>query len=122
MIYVSQVFFTHILDKSREKNLEIFGGHLAKIFCEGKLEIFLKIFVSQDLIFIIRFRKSRDFLSFFFCGPRFLCFYHYTITVKYIMIRLFNDNAHKKHCLLAAVAATYYYILTNKSYNKLICY
>ncbi len=40
-------------------NLEIFGGHLAKVFCEVNLEIF----VSQDLIFIIRFRKSQDFLS-----------------------------------------------------------
>jgi hypothetical protein len=41
-----------------KKNLEIFGGHLANFFCEVNLEIFLEIFVSQDLIFILRFLKS----------------------------------------------------------------
>jgi len=41
-----------------KKNLEIFGGHLAKIFCE----VNLKIFVSWDLLFFLSFRKSRDFL------------------------------------------------------------
>ena len=67
-IYVSRDFFPPILaksreKKSREKNLEIFGGDLANFFCEVNLEIFLEIFVSRDLLFIISFRKSRDFLS-----------------------------------------------------------
>jgi len=59
----SRDFFTHTNQKSREKNLEkknleIFGGHLAKFFCEVNLEIF----ISQYLRFVIHSSKSRDFL------------------------------------------------------------
>jgi hypothetical protein len=60
----SRDFFTHTNQKSREKNLEkknleIFGGHLIKFFCEVNLEIFLEIFVSQDLRFVIHSSKVR---------------------------------------------------------------
>jgi len=41
MIVKSRDFFSPILVKSR-----VFGGHLAKIFCEVNLQIFFKIFVS----------------------------------------------------------------------------
>ena len=90
MIYISRHFVSHIFDKSQEKNLKIFGGHLAKKFSEVYLKIFLEMFVTQDLIFIISFCKSRDFLSYLFCGPRFSFFYHYKITLM-----IYHDLEHQ---------------------------
>jgi hypothetical protein len=58
-IYVSRDFFTQTNQKSQEKNLKIFGGHLTKNFCE----VNLKIFVSRYLLFVIHCSKSQDFLS-----------------------------------------------------------
>ena len=54
--YSSKARHTNQNLEIREKNLEIFGGHLANFFCEVNLEIFLEIFVSRDLLFFLSFR------------------------------------------------------------------
>jgi hypothetical protein len=48
-----------------KKKLEIFGGHLAKIFCEVNLEIYILSYTAVNLE-IFSLKKSRDFLSFIY--------------------------------------------------------
>ena len=106
------IFFLINYVNLKKINLEIFGGHLAIFFCEDNLEIFLKIFVSRDLRFVIHCSKSRDFLSLkisrfslnVLCGPR-----------LFIIILIMNhndeDNNNKnkwRRLFVAAVAASFF--------------
>jgi hypothetical protein len=49
--------------KTRDLNLEFFGGYFTIYFCEVKLEFFLEIFLSLVFLFVIRSQTSRDFPS-----------------------------------------------------------
>jgi len=68
-IYVSRDFFTQTNQKSQEKNLKIFGGHLTKIFARLIsrylfLDIYFLSYTAVNLK-IFSLKKSRDFLFFF---------------------------------------------------------
>ena len=106
----SRDFFTHTNQKSLEKNLEkknlkIFGGHLAKFFCEVNLEIFLEIYVLSYTavnLEIFSIKKSRDILSLFLWSLFLIIFGIMNHDVD-------DDNKNKRHrLLLAAVAASFF--------------